>query len=116
MSNENCCVGRKAERDKYSGERKKGGRMKRINWDTTKEEMRTIEKIVKRARKMNKEVQFVDLSMDITACHLNGCDLKLDDLLKANDFNFAHDVFGISQHIDRTKGTLKDCFLPRFAA
>lgn len=55
----------------------------------------------------------LSLSMDITATHLNGCPLDFDKLLTASDPDFAHDVFGISRHIDRTTGKLKDHFLPR---
>jgi len=56
-----------------------------------------------------------DAQMDITACHCNGCPLKLGDLLQADDFNFAHDVFGIRRNLDRDSGQLGDCFLPRFS-
>ncbi|MHB0965308.1 MAG: DUF6874 family protein [Bellilinea sp.] len=59
---------------------------------------------------------YQDIEMDITACHLNGCPLKLEALLHADDFNFVHDVQGIHQHLDRETGELKDCFLPRFHA
>lgn len=54
--------------------------------------------------------------MDIVAAHANGCPLRLSDLLAADDFNFAHDVFGISQHLNRETGKLGDFFRPRFAA
>lgn len=46
----------------------------------------------------------------------DGCPLKLEALAKADEANFAHDVFGIRRHIDRETGKLGDCFLPRFAA
>lgn len=54
-------------------------------------------------------------TMDITACHLNGCPLKLRELLKAEDFNFMHDIAGISAHIDRRTGKLLNHFIPRYA-
>ena len=57
----------------------------------------------------------MDAEMDITATHANGNPLRLDDLLHADDFNFAHDVFGIRRHIDRNTGQLQDCFVPRFS-
>lgn len=56
-----------------------------------------------------------DIQMDIIATHANGCPLDLDRLAAADDFNFAHDVFGIERHIDRATGKLTRCFLPRFA-
>jgi hypothetical protein len=41
-------------------------------------------------------------------------DLRLEDLLNADDFNFAHDIVGIVNNIDRK--TLEfHHFLPRFA-
>ena len=52
-------------------------------------------------------------NMDITACHANGNPLGLQRLLLADDFTFAHDVFGIRGHINRETGQLEDCFVPR---
>ena len=54
-------------------------------------------------------------SMDLTACHLNGCPLKLQALLDSEPGDFRHDVFGIFKHIDRATGELTRCFLPRYA-
>lgn len=56
------------------------------------------------------------LTMDVTACHANGCPLKLRDLLGADDLDFVHDVFGIRNHINRSTGQLENCFLPRYAS
>ncbi len=58
----------------------------------------------------------LSLVMDLTACHANGCKLRLTDLLDADTTNFLHDVCGIRRHIDRETGELMDCFRPRFAA
>lgn len=55
----------------------------------------------------------MEIEMDITACHCNGCELDLEKLLTFDDFNFMHDVGGIANHINRTTGKLEDCFLPR---
>jgi hypothetical protein len=57
----------------------------------------------------------MSLSMDLAACHLNGCPLRLYDLSNAEPHNLAHDVFGISNHIDRSTGKLTQCFRPRYA-
>lgn len=57
----------------------------------------------------------LEMQMDIIACHANGCPLRLDDLLAADDFNLLHDVLGISRHIDRSTGRLTAIFRPRFA-
>jgi len=85
----------------------------------SKQEARTISAIAKRAVEMAASAgwryEFMDADMDITACHVNGNPLKLDELLAADEFNFSHDVFGIRRHIDRRTGKLGDCFSPRFS-
>lgn len=86
-----------------------------INWNTTKAENDLIAAIVERAVSLMRAYSRQETSMDITACHLNGCKLRLQELLDADDSNFIHDVAGIRQHIDRTSGRLIDCFEPRFA-
>lgn len=55
------------------------------------------------------------LHMDLSACNANGCPLHFAALLAADEHNFVHDVEGISEHMDRQTGQLKDHFLPRFA-
>jgi hypothetical protein len=94
--------------------------MKTINFSVPKQDMTIIIKIAKRAVAMAKKAkiayEFIDCDMDITACHANGNPLKLQELLDADDFNFAHDVFGIRRHIDRQTGQLTGCFVPRFSA
>lgn len=57
----------------------------------------------------------LDLTMDLAACHANGRPLRLADLAAADDFNLAHDVFGIHRHLNRESGALGGCFVPRFA-
>ncbi len=41
--------------------------------------------------------------------------LRLEDWLKADNFNFAHDVVGIVNNIDRRNPTDFNLFVPRFA-
>ena len=90
-----------------------------INWKTTKEDAQIIAKIAQRAKEIGAEAGIDSawylLDMDITACHCNGCPLKLQELLDACGFNFIHDVAGIMRHMDRTTGRLGGCFLPRYA-
>ena len=88
-----------------------------ISWKATKNEYELFCKIVARAAKthaMTSEDQRAYL-MDINACHSNGCRLKLQEMLDADDFNFFHDFWGITKYINRETGKLKPCFLPRFA-
>lgn len=95
--------------------------MTAINFKASKQDAGTIEAIVLRAENLREtingqETDRLSLTMDLTATHLNGTPLCLADLLAADDFNFAHDVFGIERHINRRTGKLQNCFLPRFAA
>jgi hypothetical protein len=86
-----------------------------INWEKVKDkDMELLLKIAKRYQHINPKVNMMDLQMDITACHL-ATPLKLKELLEADDFNFVHDVVGISNNIDRITGTMLNCFLPRFS-
>lgn len=88
--------------------------MATTNWKVTREEAETIGWI---ARRYVAEFggDLTGVSMDITAAHANGCTLDLDGLLDADGFNFAHDVTGITRHIDRETGQIVGGFLPRFA-
>lgn len=90
-----------------------------INWTTNREIMAIESKIADRAVMLAKQVGVkydkMTAVMDIDACHSNGNPLRLADLLKADDTNFAHDVFGIRRHINRTTGKLENCFVPRYS-
>lgn len=89
-----------------------------LSFHATTADQLIIRKIAKRARELylehNVDRDRTDIAMDITATHANGCPLRLQDLLDADDFNFMHDVSGIARHLDRETGQLTDHFLPRF--
>lgn len=86
---------------------------------TTCTEFEIIHLIAKRrvemARKMNVEDEVTTAAMDIEVTHHN-CPLKLQELLKADDADFGHDVFGIRRHLNRETGKLENHFHPRYAA
>ena len=90
-----------------------------IKWATNKEDTDLVVKIARRAIAMaeekNNQYEQITAVMDITDCQNNGAPLKLQELLDADSFNFAHDVFGIRRHIDRHTGHLQNCFLPRYS-
>ena len=90
-----------------------------INFDASDEDLNLIGGIVGRAvllaERSGHTVDRLQLTMDLCACHMNGCPLKLAALLATDDTNFAHDVWGIRRHMNRQTGQLGDCFLPRFA-
>lgn len=89
------------------------------SFNCSKFEHEIINRIANRAVAMAADAgaQYDKLSatMDITACHCNGCELDLAKLEAAPDSDFGHDVFGIRRHINRRTGKLGDCFLPRCA-
>ena len=86
-----------------------------IDFAATPQDTKTIHDITRRAAKLL-GVDPVAVAMDVSACHLNGCPLRLPELLAADNGNFAHDIGGIARHLDRETGELQDDFLPRFAA
>lgn len=55
----------------------------------------------------------MSLTMDLDSIP----ELDLEKLLTAPKFDFAHDIYGIIRHMDRSSypGTLKDGFWPRCA-
>ena len=58
----------------------------------------------------------MDAQMDVHYCHTDACKLDLEKLAEAPDSDFAHDVFGIRNHLNRVTLELEDCFLPRCSA
>lgn len=91
-----------------------------IKFNVTDAERDLIIKIAHRADKelfgnrQQYDQKVLDTVMDLSACIAQGVPLRLDELLEADKFNFAHDVYGIRRHINRKTGKLENCFLPRF--
>ena len=86
------------------------------NWDATREEMDLVDQIIIRAHgliALDAE-ESLSLRMDIIATHLNGCPLRLLELLIADEDDFLNDVVGIGNNMDRNTGTLANGFLPKF--
>lgn len=80
-----------------------------------KEELEHVLKITDRAEKMG--IMFFDrisLKMDLEVAH-EKFNLRLKDLLQADDFNFSHDVIGIQHYLDRETKEFTEFFLPRFS-
>lgn len=90
-----------------------------LNWDVSAEDFDLIETLADRAVILAKEFGLIyprmDAVMDLTACHANGCPLRLADLVVADAGNAGHDIFGIRRHLDRTTGKLGGFFSPRYA-
>lgn len=86
-----------------------------MEWTATTEERATIMEIAQRAKR-DFSANLMTVSMDVEATHCNGNKLKLEEFLGADSFNFAHDIYGINNNLNRKTGKLKNCFLPRYSA
>lgn len=77
-----------------------------------------VRAIVDRADEMYRENgpprDKIQIEMDVHCVHTR-VGLRLEELLRADDFNFSHDIGGIERHLNRETGELEDHFLPRFA-
>lgn len=86
-----------------------------VSFRIAESEKPVVDGIVQRACSIWPEADPLEVRMDITACHANGNPLRLGALLNADDFNFIHDVAGISRHLNRDTGQLMNYFSPRFS-
>lgn len=84
---------------------------------TKKERFEWIDKIVARAETMNIAVGTRTTQMMDMMYADKQFNLRLDEFLSADDFDFIHDFCGIQRHMDRALGNPKvvDFFVPRFA-
>lgn len=72
-------------------------------------------KLAERAEKMGiYSGERFTLLMDIENAD-KAFNLRLEELLNADNFNFAHDIVGIVNNIDRRNPTDFNLFVPRFA-
>jgi hypothetical protein len=78
-----------------------------------------VGKIARRVRARSAGFGFkldvIEVRMDLTAVHANGCPMDFAKLLAASPDTLAQDVFGICRNIDRKTGRLTGQFLPRCA-
>ena len=80
----------------------------------TKEIFMQYVKITERAENMGiYNGERFSLLMDIEHAD-NMFNLLLEDLLNADDYNFAHDILGIVNNIDRSNPTDFNFFIPRY--
>jgi hypothetical protein len=72
-----------------------------VEFDITMQDVSILGEIYERAKQLNLvQGDKVDFLMDMSVAHSTR-PLDLRGLLKTDDFNFAHDVVGIQNHIDR---------------
>ena len=83
--------------------------------ENKRREIEIISKITERADNLNLLCDDrISLMMDLDVANKE-FNLRLSELLEADDFNFSHDICGIQNNIDRTTKTFINCFVPRFA-
>lgn len=81
----------------------------------TKEKFMMYVKIAQRAEGMDLyKGERITFLMDLENAD-NVFNLRLEDLLNADDGNFVHDIVGIVNNIDRSNPTDFNFFVPRFA-
>lgn len=89
-----------------------------IDWTTTTEEADLILKIAKKAKEQFSEelktIPLMTLDMDLTATHNMNGKLRLQEMLDEDGYDFAHDIFGIINNMNRETGKLENFFEPRF--
>lgn len=85
--------------------------------NTSRDDLQLISQIAKRAIHggfLPPGEKLIDFMLDIEYTHAE-TPLKLAELLDADPGNFAHDIHGIYEHLDRNTKKLGGCFLPRYA-
>ena len=97
-----------------------------VDFEIGASESRIIAAIVARARRLIErhssaaadppsKWRWLDMQMDLAACHTNGCPLDLDRLLKLPRDEFCRDLANIAANIDRETGHLAPGFVPAAA-
>lgn len=87
-----------------------------IDFKLSKKDMDFVKRVANRAVTELGIEDKQGIMMDFTACHKYGCKIDFDKLLSFDNFNFAHDVYGINRNLCHKTGKLLNCFLPRSAA
>jgi hypothetical protein len=84
------------------------------------EENALIRQIAYRAEMMftrrGTKVSYTFIESEVSLVHHEICRLRLKELLEADEWNFAHDIVGIHDHIDILDGSFRNGFSPRYAA
>lgn len=80
------------------------------------ETIKLIVEIVNRAEKRDL-IAFDRISLIMDLEHTNEqFNLRLNDLLHADNFNFAHDIVGIQNNLNRISKEMENFFVPRYAS
>lgn len=86
-----------------------------VDFSVSPVEKMQLERIAKLATDNLEGCILLNVLMDLTACHANGCQLNLHAMLEAPESILFHDLQGITQNINRETGELDNGFVSRFA-
>ena len=86
-----------------------------VKWNCTAKQDAIVYEIAGRADRELGLQDRTETAMDIEATHSNGCPLRLQELLTASPFDFAHDIYGIRKNLNRETGKIENLFSPRFS-
>lgn len=75
---------------------------------------KVLDRALALAASFGRPMNRLSLLTDLMIAHAT-VGIRLNELLAADDGNFAHDVFGVERHLNRDTGELGDGFMPRFA-
>jgi len=78
----------------------------------TEEEQKTVDAIIRRATHELSDTDPLELEMDLSAVHAT-IPLDLERLKGFPSFDFAHDIYGIRNCLNRRTGKLERRFSPR---
>ena len=74
-----------------------------------------ISRIADRAMDMYPGIrEKIQWMMDLETVH-DKVELRLEELLNADDGNFGHDLAGIANNLNRATKKIENCFHPRYA-
>jgi hypothetical protein len=83
------------------------------------EENALLRQIAQRAEVMlakhGTKIAWPFIESELRIVHREICELRLVELMAADEGNFAHDIVGIHDHIDILDGSFRNGFSPRFA-
>lgn len=89
--------------------------MNAISFDISKPDAKRVRAIVERAAQIAPNLDQASAILDLAMCNANGTHLHFAKLEGFAEYDFAHDVFGIINHMDRATGQLRGEFQPRCA-
>lgn len=93
--------------------------MERVRKEIAPEDLQTIEKIVRKAKrvieKWRGKIDLLKLRADLIKAYSHNERIDLETLYTFDEFNFLHDIIGIMRHLNQKTGKFKDHFVPRAA-